>query len=224
MSGNEGQARKTAHALSHELRTPTDQLARSLHRLSISQLTTSDTPSPDAAQLIRRARALTTDLQRVIEEIIALATPSPSGGRVERLEQERLVVRDFINDVVLAERISPRPDIVAPPSLMLNTHTPRLREIVTELVGIAQRRAPYATLSLAGSAVGLAVAIDVRWKDPAPLRLATEDPESGVPHVRALVSSLGGRLESLTGEGKIGLRALLPQQRAQDLPVSNDAE
>lgn len=207
--------RRSPAALVNELRIPAEAIARSLHRLGLSQLAPAGVPAPPAAILIKRARQLSSELQEVIEELIALAGPVATGP-IARLRQDRLPVRMLVNEAVELLDIEERVQFEGRGDLAINTHVPRLQEILMHLFGFARQRSNEGQLRVATTTIGLAVSIEVSWRDPSPERVALDDPESGVPHLRVLVSSLGGRLEPLSEPGRLGLRVLLPQQRAQD--------
>lgn len=208
--------RRSPAALINELRLPAEAISRSLHRLGLAQLAPVGMPTPPAALLIKRARALSAELQSIIEELITLAGPVNADGPIARLRQDRLPIRMLILDAVEELDLDEQVRLEGRDELAINTHVPRFQEILTNLLGIARQRANGGALAITTSTIGLAVAIEVAWRDPRPERLALEDPETGIPHLRALVASLGGRLESTTEAGRLGLRVLLPQQRAQD--------
>ena len=92
--------RRSPAALINELRLPTEAISRALHRLGLAQLAPVGMPAPPAALLIKRARALTTELQSIIEELITLAGPVNADGPVARLRQDRLPVRMLMLDAV----------------------------------------------------------------------------------------------------------------------------
>ncbi|MFZ4515617.1 MAG: hypothetical protein ACOYN3_04830 [Acidimicrobiia bacterium] len=212
--------RRSPAALVNELRIPAEAIARALHRLGLSQLSPAGMPAPPAALLIKRARTLATELQEVIEELITLAGPVPTGP-VARLRQDRLPVRMLINEAAEILDLDDRVQFEGRSDLSVNTHVPRLQEILMNLFGFARQRAATGMLQVNTTTIGLAASIEVSWRDPSPERAGLEDPDSGVPHLRVLVASLGGRLEPVSEEGRLGLRVLLPQQRAQD---RSDAE
>jgi hypothetical protein len=124
----------------------------------------------------------------------------------------RLLVVEAVDALDLEERTT----IEGPSELAINTHVPRLQEILNNLLAVARQRSNAGQLTVGLSTIGLAVSIEVSWRDARPERLALDDPETGIPHLRNLAASLGGRLETITDDGRLGLRVLLPQQRAQD--------
>lgn len=215
-SSNDFILRRSPAALINELRIPAEAISRSLQRLGLSQLAPVGMPAPPAALLIKRARALSSELSAIIEELISLAGPIDSEGPVARLRQDRLPVRLLVIEAVDALELDDRTSIEGPSELAINTHVPRLQEILTNLLAVARQRSAAGQLTVAISTIGLAVAIEVSWRDARPERLALDDPETGIPHLRNLAASLGGRLETVTDDGRLGLRVLLPQQRAQD--------
>ena len=208
--------RRPPAALMNELRIPAEAISRSLQRLGLAQLAPVGMPAPPAALLIKRARAVAAELQGLIEELIALAGPIDADGPVARLRQDRLPVRILVLEAVEQLDLEERVTVDGRTDLTINTHVPRLQEILANLFGVARQRSGTESIRVTTSTIGLAIAIEVSWRDPRPERIAVEDPETGIPYLRALVASLGGRLEPTTEDRTFGLRVLLPQQRAQD--------
>lgn len=208
--------RRPPAALINELRLPAEAITRSLQRLGLAELTPAGMPAPPAGLIIKRARIVAAELQGLIEELIALAGPAESDGPTPRLRQDRLPVRLLILEAVEELDIDERVSVSGSEHLTINTYVPRLQEILSNLFGVARQRSGNERLHVSITTIGLAVGIEVAWADSRPERVAIDDPDTGIPYLRTLVASLGGRLETVTEDHTFGLRLLLPQQRAQD--------
>jgi hypothetical protein len=208
--------------LAAEIRTPLDSVNRGLQRLSIQRVTSDDQLSASPA-LIRQARSLAADLQNVVDQILESVSPDSAAGRQAR--QENVKAHDLLVSAcdVLADYITPeRVLIECPAGFIITTHSARVRQILVELLSLADRVGSKAPLRLEARDVEAAAEFEVFWVERG--KRESDDPVDysvETPIARALVRSLNGTLrfvESPLAGGRrlVSAQLHVPQQRAQD--------